>query len=112
MINAPVAASDGMPSWSYAQVLDESADSVHLFVPATMMDCVGALCPSAIEYESTNTDCAVPATMGAAPDPTRTTASPAASNGCNVPVGVAVADTELVSVRGGVDVELAVAGDV
>ena len=50
--------------------------------------------------------------MGAAPDPTRTTTSPAASNGCSVPVGVAVADTELVWERGGVDVELAVAGDV
>ena len=50
--------------------------------------------------------------MGAAPDPTRTTATPAASNGCSVPVGVAVADTELVSVRGGVDVTLGVTGEV
>ena len=91
---------------------DTACDRVHWFEPATMMDCVGALCPSAIEYESTYTDCALPATMGAAPDQTRTTASPAASNGCAVLVGVTVADAELVAVRGGVAVELAVAGDV
>ena len=54
----------------------------------------------------------MPATMGAAPDPTRTTASSVASNGRSVPVGDAVADTELVWVRGGVDVGLKVTGDV
>ena len=77
-----------MPSWSYAQVLDESADNVQTLEPDTICDCIGAVCPAAIEYSSTYTDCAMPETMGAAPDPTRTTARLYLLNGYGVPEGV------------------------
>ena len=85
---------------------------MHAFVPVTATDLTGALCPVAVVYASTNTACAVPATIGETPDPTRTTVNVVASNGLLVPVDEGVTEEEGVTVRGGVTEELAVAGAV
>ena len=67
-----------MPSWSYAQVevpgTVTACDRVHRLVPTMGMLDTGAACPVAVVYWSTNTGCAIPATIGVEVTPTRTTA--------------------------------------
>ena len=87
-------------------------------IPVTLRARIGACCPAAIEYSSTNTDCAVPATMAAAPEPTRTTAKlnglkgygvlEGVRDGVVVLVGVTADDAVLVCVRAPVRVLLGV----
>ena len=118
-------AREGIPSWSYNQVEDETADRVHALevptVAAAAMDCTGADWFPAVVYSSMNTDCAVPDdAMLAEPSPTRTTARLVATKVMPiagrrvldmvaaaelvgvaepVPVGVALADTDGVTAR-------------
>ena len=109
MRNAPVVDSDGMPSWSYNQVEDDTADSVHALVPDTEMLRTGADCPVAVENSSTNTGAATPDAI-VDPPPTRTTARLNASNGVTVEVGVEVGTevTDAVVEPDGVAEEVAV----
>lgn len=69
-------ASNGVPSWSYDQVEEETADRVHALVPVTAMDCTGEACATVSErYSSTYTACPTPCAMAVVPAPTRTTAT-------------------------------------